>query len=233
MSRDRRIHLDRQLPLPIFSFWTFVISTLAAPGLAAPVLDVTTEQVSARGVTPQGCTIFFGVSHERAPWMRRLITHAAPLVDRDGDGLVALELGVAATSVWAAVDVVSGAHSLAAPAGFAPQQEAIAWRAMTEKPGVLIDQRQDLELLVVRPDVAAWHGRAFDGAAGDAGLAEDGAVEARLADLERIWPDGAGTVATLEQLEAGDVVVGIDPSHLTTWSFVFEAPQSDSGRSAQ
>ncbi len=209
------------------------LAALALAGLAlpraasaVPSLLFAPSTVTAAGVTPSGCTVFFSVSHEPVPWMRRTVTRVEPMVDGDGDGEVAVapDPTVADLSVWAAVDVENGARTVGAPAGFDLVEVAVDGAAMTAAPGALVDDRPDLELVVIRPGVAAWRGRAFDGAAGDVGAAGDGAVTVRLSDLTRFWPTlgFGGKEIVLEWLLAGDVVVGIDPVRLHTWSFVYE-----------
>ena len=231
---ERYVHRRR-------SPWTFILLTavgLTLPTvlLASPELEFTSGTVTASGITPAGCTVLFGVAHERVPWMRRLVTHVKPQVDADGTGEVTFApgAGVPETSVWTAVDIENGAFSAGAPVGFELVESEVDWRTMTEKPGSLIDQRQNLELVVIRPGIAAWHGRAFDGAVGDDGVAEDGAIEVRLDGLERIWPhQGGRTAPVLDGFESGDVVVGIDPVLLDTWSFTFGSHDSSAERTAR
>ncbi|MEM7352585.1 MAG: hypothetical protein AAF657_17425, partial [Acidobacteriota bacterium] len=75
-------------------------------------------------------------------------------------------------------------------------------------------------LLVVRPGHGAWSGSLRDGDASDQGPADDGAIVARLADLETLWVEPGTLGSNLSALQTGDVVLGLDPDRGTYWSVV-------------
>ena len=186
---------------------------------AAPRLHFT-QEVTASGMTPSSTTIVFSVARERVPWMTKIVPRVAAVADSQGTGIVTFNPGTEPSipSVWAAVDTSTGAYVIDAPADYQPTQLAIDPASMTTSSALLTHPYPDLELLVVRPGVAAWYGRVFDGTESDIGPPDDGRVEFRLAGLAHVWASGPATAA-LNTLEDGDIVIGIDPTSFHYFTF--------------
>lgn len=217
MSASRKAVRHPFAPASVVAFGLL----LAAPLTAAPALQFQPSSVTGSGVTPAGNAVFFSVSRQAGAWMDHTVPRVEAVTDLDGDGAVDFALGgaLAERSIWALVDVANGTFCVDGPDGFEPQEVAFDPPAAFKK-GMIGDRRQSLELLVVRPGVGAWHGRLFDGAAGDLSAASDGMVVTDLAQLTWVDPGGVtGIPAQLSSLQTGDLVIGIDPVHLEYYTF--------------
>lgn len=195
-----------------------VLAATPAAG-AGPALAFDVDRVTATGVTPAGRAVVLSVSRQRGEWIGLTTPRVATVLDTDGDGAVDYLPGgdLADRSLWAVVDLESGEFVVGAPDGFTMVETEVDPPAMASQPGLLTDPRCDLELLVVRPGVGAWHGRAGDGADGDDDGVENGAVALQLSALDPVWPVYGGVL--LDRLRHGDVVIGIDPLRLTYYAF--------------
>ncbi len=190
-----------------------ILGVVAAWSVAAtPNLEFFSDTVRAANVTPNGCAVFFSVSHETAPWMSRVVPRVEPLVDIDGDGEIDyLPSGdLVDKSIWAVVDATTGDVTVSAPDGYTPQEVLVASYALFPQAEKLVDQRQHLDILIVRPGVGAWHQRIQDGGSGDHGLGSDGQVMTEVAAMDLIW-SASFKKPLFKGIKTGDVVVGIDP----------------------
>ncbi|MCH9646804.1 MAG: hypothetical protein K0U98_01120 [Deltaproteobacteria bacterium] len=202
-------------------FFLFLAFMGAVTPMAAsqPQLVFKNGLVIASQVTPGGCGVFLGVSKEAADWTEVTLPGLAPVVDDNGDGILNYSPGGITTNkaVWAVVDATSGDYTVNTP---------IPAALVTVDPATLsgnriqlVDARQSLELLVVRPGVGAWHSRNFDGTASDDDGVDDGQITVPLRDvLTQVWP--LGSTVAYKGAAPGDVLVGIDPTRLEFWSLV-------------
>ncbi len=190
----------------------FVGLAIASSVAATPSLDFFPNSVRALSVTPNGCAVFFSVSHETAPWMSHVVPRVVPMVDGDGDGVVnyLANSNLVEKSIWAVVDATTGDVTVDAPDGYTPQEVLINPYTLIQAGEKLIDSREQLEILIVRPGVGAWHRRIQDGGPADEGLESDGMVMTSVGALNLIW-SATNKPPTLKNVKAGDLVVGIDP----------------------
>ncbi len=185
---------------------------IAASVAATPNLEFSPNSVRAVSVTPRGCSVFFSVSHEKAPWTARVVPRVEPLVDEDGDGVIDYFPGtdLVEKSIWAVVDATSGDVAVSAPTGYEPQEILADSYALFPSGKKFVDAREQLDLLIVRPGVGAWHSRLHDGGTGDTGLGSDGQVIAAVDAMDLIW-SATAKLPLLTSVQGGDIVIGIDP----------------------
>ena len=185
----------------------------ASPLSAQPKIEFEKDAVVARGVTPGGSVVWFGVTRDRPGWTNRVVRRDALVTDSDGDGVVRLDLGVpvAPQSIWTAVDLPSGAVAVATPEGMPRREVALPVGAFRGSARGVVetveDARQFLEILVVRPGEGSWTLSVGDGGASDGDLQSDGRIQATLAAMR----PAAATKTAPSQLLPGDVVVVVDP----------------------
>ena len=174
--------------------------------------------VIASQATAGGDVIFLAVGHgEGTPTQHSAQVEQVTDTDQDGVVTFAPSVPVVEKSVWATVDLATGDFTVEAPGNLTPTAAA-APAGLTAGARFFQDNRQALHLLVVRPGVKAWGIRAFDGAEGDQGKADDGWV---ALGLNRLVPVVLGSRSDAKfTLQSGDVVIGIDPEFLTYYSVV-------------
>ncbi|HEV7672040.1 MAG TPA: hypothetical protein VGS22_26260 [Thermoanaerobaculia bacterium] len=200
-------------------FCCFVASV--SPAVAqtpAPSLAFGPSEVFASGVTPGGRVVFFAVTQEISEdEVATLHRRDAVRIDTDGDGVVFFDLGgpVTQRAIWLAVDLATGAYALATPNGEPPSQtefagEGLVLGAPLGAPDSVEDTRTFLEVLLVRPGVAAWAQTIADGGTTDADDKVDGAVDAAIDSLSQIDPD-TGESPAPDRFGTQDLIFSFDP----------------------
>jgi hypothetical protein len=190
-----------------------VLALGASPLSAQPKIEFEKDAVVAHGATPGGSVVWFGVVRDRPGWTNRVVRRDALVTDSDGDGDVRLDLGlpVAPQSIWAAVDLTSGAVAVATPEGMPRREVELPVNALRSSARGVVeaveDSRQFLEILVVRPGEGSWTISVGDGGASDDDRQSDGNIRAALATMR----PAAATKTAPSQLLPGDVVVVVDP----------------------
>lgn len=192
---------------------------LAAPLAAVnpPEITFEPEAVVARGISPKGQVVWFGVAREIA----RQSTTIVPLheigTDDDGDGAVRLELGreVPLRSIWFAVDLATGETALATPPGFPRLEADLPGEAIPAALNRLALQRRFAYLLLVRPGEGAWQLRVGDGGESDEDGEPDGTLRAALSSLT---PVAEGGPPPPEHFSPQDVLLIIDPERMESSS---------------
>jgi len=187
---------------------------LSGPSLgAAPVIGFEQKGVVVvSGVTPGGRVACYGVAHDWVDFYRGIYRWGREAVDDDRDGSVTVELPreVPVRSVWACVDIATGAVAIAAPDD-SPRKE-VALRGRGSLLGAHGDRQFQVEservdLLLARPGEGAWLQLAGDGATNDDDRAADGAVHARAAGFK-----GIGAVkAVAASLQGACTIVAFYP----------------------
>jgi hypothetical protein len=182
---------------------------------AQPVLQVDGTAVLASGLSPGGRVAWVGVARERVGWTSRVSVWQAADAVADGAGQTVLDLGrdLPVKSLWVVVDVTTGAFAAASPQEYpwlteAPFPSAAASLASDRATLLsLRDDREELEVLVVRPKVGVWRATLRHD---DPGSEAEPGVTLTASDL---IPWGKPR-APLGRLGPGDLIVAIDPNRL-------------------
>jgi len=189
---------------------------------AAPVITFETNKVVASGITPGGTAVWFGEAHERPAVYIRLTNRTVVVADEDRDGVVELELGrsVATRSVWTVTDLATGATAWAPAPGFPGKQLSIGAAQQVLGPsgteGVSV-AGETITVLLVRPGVGVWTGRAGCGASGTCAGGKNPTTSFGFATLRAVQ----GKEPAPSALAPRDVVIGIDREQLTVHAGVF------------
>jgi hypothetical protein len=200
-----------------------VLGLAALPASAQPAIGFEESAVVAKGVTPGGSVVLFGIARERPGRITQVVRRDTVLPDADGDGAVRLDLGrpVATQSIWAAVDLGTGAFAVATPDGMPRREVALPGESFRRGPRGAVEAlqgaREFLEILIVRPGEGAWSLSVGDGGDSDADLQPDGSIQAALASMRPLQ----AAKAALDELLPGDVVVLIDPRQLEFYAATF------------
>lgn len=192
-----------------------VLGLAALPAAAQPAIGFEENAVVARGLTAGGSVVWFGVARERINWTSHVTEwqDAEALVDKDGWATLNLGREVPVKSVWVAVDMTTGGFAASSPptypwathAAFPTEGAVFA----SDRVSLLSfrDDRQELEVLVVRPTVGAWRATVRHD---DPASKEGTGVVFSYSDLIP-WgklPSSPG------KLVPGDVIVAIDPNRM-------------------
>ena len=182
--------------------------------------------LSVANVTSGGDAILFFASRSAGGFISRKECGLAFDTDQDQDGSVLFSQPdpTASDFLWTAVDFTTGAHSFEAGGAFKVSAEPLL-SGVSAGAVTLQVQRPYVELLVVRPGIAAWHGLLSDGTESDVGVDSDNVVVADLGSLPGKWPAGEQQPGPLGSLAGGDVVIAIDPLRLELFTSTVEQPQ--------
>lgn len=188
----------------------------AEPSPVEPLLAFEPEAVTATGLTPGGEVLIYAVGRQAFQYHTR-VSHwqEAVLADEGGGLRYDVADGVPTASIWVVVDLATGALDLSPAPGFTPPEGPLPPQALRgQGAGRLNRLVRDMEeawVLLVRPGVGAWSVRMADGGSADVDGANDGALEVALDALE---PAAPSSPAAPDGVEAGDVLVVIDPGSL-------------------
>lgn len=190
---------------------------------APPELLVSFEEaaVVVAGATEGSDVAFYSIAREpRGAYQSVVRRSGLAYADAQGEARFDVESGpegggVPLKSVWAVVDLATGAYAVAAPEGFDLRPVPLPGQAFqVGAPGVVNRLRHEypsVDLLVVRPGVGAWSLRSVDQGPTDHDPADDDRVLTSLEDLESL--DGLGTPPP-ERYGRDDVVIFIEPGEL-------------------
>src|SRR3954468_17884959 len=162
--------------------WSVVLGLLVvgpAPGQGQSVrLTLEDQAVKASGLTPGKPVVWLGVEHRLDAGFSNDLTQRSQVDTAAADGTARLDLTQppAPRSYWAAVDLSSGAYAVVTP-GDGRIVRAARPPALDTGQGArsdgLLDTRQYLMGLLVRPGVGAWTFAGADGGPRD----EDGKTD--------------------------------------------------------
>lgn len=202
------------------SIFCFAVLAIAGAAQAQPSLQFGTQTVTVNGITPQGNVALFAVAKEPAdshyPPIPQQTRHALLLEDTDGDGDVVFERGrdIPLLGVWVAVDLTTGDWAASGSPEFEAESLDLGTVAVSDGQGVRSKMSLGLPeglILCVRPGVDAWQMYA----ARKSGLDESAAWNTDLrVDIGHMTSLSNSEVLPAA-LEAGDVIVVIDPMHLS------------------
>jgi hypothetical protein len=181
---------------------------------AAPQITFEETAVVASGLTSGNKAVWFAVERRFDEDLSEELRRRYDVVDvaADGTARYALTAPASRTSFWVAVDLNSGAFSVAAPAGYPlthPQKPSQLGRGERTVADEILDERPYLMGLVVRPGPG---GGAWSFAGGDGGPRdEDGQNDGHLRfALDRFEPL-AGSPAAPARVQADDLWFIVDP----------------------
>lgn len=201
---------------PTVALLLLAVPTLAATnGAVNPALKIEPDQVSASGITPGGQAVLLYVAHERPKMYLRFVRREILLVDEDRDGTVAWRQDQPPSkhSVVAVVDLTTGAFAVQphpdGPDRPRPFPDEVAL-AMREPVRDFKSRSTYVAMLVVRPGVGAWLRTCADGDPSDAEGDTAGSLTVRVGSLAPL----ATSPTAPDQLQLGDVVIGIDLNSL-------------------
>lgn len=189
---------------------------LFAQALAGQTVTFTDAEVRISELSPGARLAWVALAHEPQAFMTRFVTRDGVAEDQDGDGIATIPFVFPLRTVLAAVDIDTGSHIIASPAGFTslalqPAERFGRARGMRPSLDFLELERNEVEVLVVRPRVGAWRLLSFEGSPADADAVNDGVLTVRFADLQPLAAPEEGVPGTLKP---NDVVIAIDPEDL-------------------
>jgi hypothetical protein len=205
--------------------WFLLVFLAAAmPMPAAMNVSISGNAVIARGLTPGGGAVFFGVAHRPRGYAFAIEQVAEFVTDDDRDGVVTYkaEKDVPWKSIWFVVDARTGAYEMAAPEGLSDRRnESRKSRVARDAAGEwsrFEHERGWLSLLVIRPGGDVWMQVATRGGITDVG--RRGPLFITPADsFEALTPNAR----PLRQLTQADIVIAVDMQ--TVEYFVVRAGQ--------
>lgn len=186
------------------------------PATAAPLaLTFDLSGPVATGATASGEVAWVGVSRVPKTYFQEVSrVRETSAADAGGSASLRLDAPAPHRSVWVAVDVTSGAFVVGTPESFLLEEEALTGAHLSfDGSGNATGLRLEhafAEVLLVRPGVGAWSLEAVDGAASDTDGEANRAVRLSLAALS-----SSAATPPPAALQAGDVVVVLDPNTLT------------------
>jgi hypothetical protein len=172
--------------------------------------------VVADGVTPGGQVAWFSVAYDRAG-SRNRITRRERIDTDAGKGSVVFDLGgtVPHASIWAVVDLTTGAYAVASPGRASPPEVPFPSAALVNssqgQPQQLVADAALVEVFVARPDVGAWVLTVRRGETLDVGHGAGNQTHVAFGSMHAV----GGSQASPSQLQSGDVVIVIDPLKMT------------------
>lgn len=206
---------------PLTTVLTFTL-LLGASGTPALTLEVGPSSVDVESATAGGSVALFALVSEWTGSSTHRGRRAELLPDADADGAVSwsLDSPPPTTSVWAAVDLVTGEVALAGPEGARVNQVPVPAVAPLASGSEIELSGRSLDAWWVRPgrtaDSGAWRAALGDGAAADLDGVYDGVL--------RIAPASFLPLASLASppasWAAGDVLIGVDTETLDHWVVV-------------
>ncbi len=187
-----------------------------ASASAQPRLEFAETTVSAVGLTPGGQVLWLGAMREIKGWVPTL-QRVRTLAVADGSGRATFDLAgnVPVKTILAAIDLATGSFAVATPPAY-PNVVGVPFPSgglSFDEAGAATTLRFDgesLDLVVVRPGVGVWSGRATDGGPSDLDRQRDQSVEISLIALAAL----GDTTAPLAGARQGDIVLGIDWSRM-------------------
>ncbi len=191
------------------------ISPLAAQVVPELAFSFEESVIYLEDATPGGEVVWFSIASESSDYASTTVPRfSVSSADALGSANFELPDGVPPHSIWAAVDLTTGAYALAAPGDYPLRLAAFPSDALKVGKNDQVDQlaiqRSDLHILVTRSRVGAWVGRFSEGAPDDTDGAADGVLTAELVGFRAL---GESPVAP-DAYADGDLVIAIDPINM-------------------
>jgi len=178
-----------------------------------PTLVVSDQAVKATGMTPGGTVIWLGMARKVVEYEATFVRRRGSIqADAQGQAQIPLTEAVPPQSIWAAIDLASGAYATASPAGFTPLILALGPEAFELRGTGLADRLADVadyaEVLLVRPGKGAWGKAIGHGGADDEGKPGDAAF--RMA-FDKLEPLPGTTAPAPAKLSLKDLIFVLHP----------------------
>jgi hypothetical protein len=184
---------------------------MAADNIVTPVLSFDSDSVIVSNVSVAGKVVLFGTS--LSTWRNLPLSKAERVViaDDDRDGIIRYKLNyrMPLRSIWIAVDFETGGWAIGGPPGYTVDVQPFPESSLHANAAGEIDsleqERQAMQVVVVRPGEGAWQIFAAQSRPANA-------EEAKHGKLKVVF-EGANVFEsskTLKQLKKGDVVIGLD-----------------------
>jgi len=206
---------------------------------AAPEIDLSFEDLAvvASDLTPGGDAVFFSVARIPRGYLNQVVRfRSIELVDPFGEARFSPETDdgtVPLKSVWAVVDLASGAYGVGAPPRFKLREVAFPGRGFeVGAPGLVNRLRHRfsfVDMLLVRPGVGAWWLRAHDVGPHDRDGADDDVSTTALEDMEPLGSALGQAPPPPDRFGQDDVLVVIDPRTLRFYATRLLGPPSGGG----
>ena len=184
-----------------------------AGGQGQPVrLTFGDQTVTASGLTPGKPVVWLGVEHRVDAGFSTDLTQHYQTGTAAADGTARLDLSQPPSprSYWVAVDLGSGAYALAMPANgriARPARPSALDTGQGARSDGLVDTRQYLMGLLVRPGVGAWSFAGADGGPRDEDGRSDGHLRFALDKLNPL----PGSPAAPARIDKSDLWLVVDP----------------------
>lgn len=199
-----------------------VLAVPPAADAATPTVHFGARSVALTRLTPSGNVAWTSVSREPRGYSTLTASRSGlATADALGEATIELDGDVATASVWVVVDLGRGDFAVAAPEGTSFREIGFDGRSVVADPqgklNRLVHTRPYVEFFLARPGVGAWVLTAGEGAEGDEDGAHDGSLRITLATMQPL----AASPPPPEGLEAGDVLVMVDPRSLEYYAVKF------------
>jgi hypothetical protein len=206
--------MRRSLPLAARAFQLLTVTLFFCTDVRAAItVTFSAQSLHVSGITPHGDVAIAGILREAGNYRSIKVGElSARVSDSSGGGAVDYDLGRAIPqwSVWAVVDLASGAYVLVTPPGYTRNDLPVAGPVGSNG---AIDQvaagHLVLDILWVRPgsNPGAWFARASDGGANDSDGSNNGKTLVAPASFAAL----SGAAQGPPLLAGGDVVALFDP----------------------
>ncbi|HEV7669330.1 MAG TPA: hypothetical protein VGS22_12465 [Thermoanaerobaculia bacterium] len=183
---------------------------------APPRWTFFSRSASLSGLTPGAKITWFSISREFYDYglSIRLRNGTATDLDNDGQEKIEIDGDLSPASIWAAVDIATGAFALATPSGRPIDLVAIHGNPRSSLHKIDFEDRDYLYAFLVRPNVGAWWARIGDGGPDD----EDGESNRRIELPLAVMAPFEGSPAPPDRIDRDDFVFAIDPNRLEVFA---------------
>jgi hypothetical protein len=197
--------------LALLAMFFVAHSTMAADTITTPVLSFDADSVIVSNVSVSGKVVLIGTS--LSTWRNLPLSKAERIViaDDDRDGIIRYKLNykLPLRSIWVAIDFETGGWTIGGPPGYSVDIQAFPEASLHANAAGEIDfleqERQAMEVIVVRPGEGAWVVFATQSRPSNAEQAKHGRLKV-VFEGAKVFESSR----TLKQLKKGDVVIGLD-----------------------
>lgn len=168
------------------------------------------------GLTPGAKAIWFSISREFYDYGLSIRFRNGTVSDLDNDGQERIEIDrdLASASIWAAVDITTGAFALDTPSGRPIDPIAIRGNPRSALRRIDFENREYLYVFLVRPGTGAWWARIGDGGPEDG----DGEPNRRIELPLGVMTPFEESPAPPDRIDRDDLVFAIDPNRLEVFA---------------